>query len=100
MGYQGETLLEVRRDKAVRGIPQLQTRRRLSAVVQGLPEAVRPRLQLAEASALGREETRLAEGPCGMDTRNEDRQGLHRLRGVFPPEAMQWDHLPGSIKLG
>ena len=20
--------------------------------------------------------------------------------GVFPPEAMQWDHLPGSIKLG
>ena len=20
--------------------------------------------------------------------------------GVFPPEAMQWDHLPGTIKLG
>src|SRR5438094_10160351 len=38
---QDETVLEVRRDQAIFGVPQVQTRRRPPAVVQDVPEAVR-----------------------------------------------------------
>src|SRR4051812_23935117 len=69
-------------------------------MVQDVPQGVRPRLQLAEPSALGRSKTGLAAEPRGVATGNEDRQDMYRLRWLVSSEAMEWDHLPGTIKLG
>ena len=100
MGYKDDALLEVRRDQTIFRVPQVQARRRLPAVVQSCRKTYDHHYNLRNHRPWADQKLAWQQSRGLWLREMKTGKTCTDCGGSFPPEAMQWDHLPGTVKLG